>query len=301
MQQIALLHTMMLKCSPIETYYFIAWERIGYFTAAFEGVSDNIDIYPEKLVEINPNTNEIVWEWKSFEHIIQDQAPNTNNFGIVTDNPQLIDINYNDTENGDIMHANGIDYDPVNDVIFLSVNFYHEVWVIDHSTTRAEASSHTGGNYNKGGDLIYRFGNPVAYKNTIGTRLFYNDHFPNFLQTGQIGAGNVLAYGNGNNQSTVYELEMPQKFELIANSDNEPNIVWSFKDPELFFGRISGADHLENGNTIITEGDYGFWEVTQDGTVVWKYNGLGANFWRGYGFSSNDQEIINLDLQQIID
>ena len=38
------------------------------------------------------------------------------------------------------MHANGLDYDPINDVIYLSVNYYDEIWVIDHSTTTASRS-----------------------------------------------------------------------------------------------------------------------------------------------------------------
>lgn len=283
---------------PNGNVLFISWERISSFIGPQEGVASSVDIFPETLIEINPNTDEIVWEWRSFDHIIQDVLPDANNFGDVSDNPQLIDINYNNADNGDIMHANGIDYDPVNDVIFLSVNFYHEIWVIDHSTTTAEAATDSGGNYNKGGNLLYRFGNPEAYQNTAGTRLFYNNHFPNYLQSDQPGAGNVLVYGNGNDisQSTVYELQMPQNYELTPNVDNEPNIVWSFTDEDLFFGRISGADRLENGNTIISEGDYGFWEVTPDGSVAWKYNGFGPNYWRCYGFSPNDIEILDLNL-----
>ncbi len=39
------------------------------------------------------------------------------------------------------MHANGIDYDAVNDIIYLSVNFFNEVWIIDHSTTIQKAIS----------------------------------------------------------------------------------------------------------------------------------------------------------------
>ena len=30
------------------------------------------------------------------------------------------------------MHANGLYYDPERDVIFVSVNFYSEVWVVPH-------------------------------------------------------------------------------------------------------------------------------------------------------------------------
>ena len=43
--------------------------------------------------------------------------------------------------------------------------------MIDHSTTTSEAQSDTGGNYNKGGDLIYRFGNPNTY-NSLGDKIF---------------------------------------------------------------------------------------------------------------------------------
>ncbi|WP_299227016.1 aryl-sulfate sulfotransferase [uncultured Psychroserpens sp.] len=284
---------------PNGNVLFIAWERIGAFDLFAEGVATNIDIFPEALLEINPQTNQIVWEWHSFDHIIQDQFPAANNYGVISEHPELIDINYNLAENGDIMHANGIDYDPVNDIIFLSVNYYHEIWVIDHSTNTSEAASHSGGNYNKGGDLLYRFGNPEVYHNTEGERLFYNNHFPNLLEGDQPGAGNVLVYMNGNNinQSTVYELQMPANYELIPNVNTEPSVVWSFTDEDLFFGRISGADRLTNGNTIISEGDYGIWEVTPSGNVAWKYNGLGPKFWRCYGYDQEDQEIIDLNLE----
>ena len=128
-------------------------------------------------------------------------------------NPNKIDINYSIDNppggsffiNGDIMHANGLDYDPINDVIYLSVNYYDEIWVIDHSTTTAEAQSDNGGYYNHGGDLIYRFGNPNTY-NSLGDKIFDKNHFPNLLEDGVPGEGNVLVYVNGNSteQSIIY-------------------------------------------------------------------------------------------------
>jgi hypothetical protein len=277
----------------------IVWEKIDALEAQANGVNTVGPIYPEILIEVNPQTDQIVWEWKSFDHLVQDANATALNFGSVSANPQLIDINYDVVDNGDIMHANGIDYDSENDIIYLSVNYYSEIWVIDHSTTTAEAATHVGGNYNKGGDLLYRFGNPSAYKNTEGTRLFYNNHFPNLLENGEPGDGNILVYNNGtnNNQSIVYELDIPTNFNLIPNANNEPSIIWSFTDPALFHGRISGAVRLKNGNTLITEGDYGFWEVTNSGEVAWKYNGLGANFWRSYAYDLEDQEIIDLNLE----
>ncbi|MCK8480833.1 aryl-sulfate sulfotransferase [Psychroserpens algicola] len=284
---------------PNGNVLFIVWEKIDADEAQANGVNTVGPIYPEALVEVNPLTDEIVWEWHSFDHIIQDQDDTALHFGNVSANPQLIDINYDVIDNGDIMHANGIDYDAEKDIIYLSVNYYSEIWVIDHSTTTAEAATNSGGNYNKGGNLLYRFGNPSAYKNTEGTRLFFNNHFPNLLEDGEPGEGNVLVYMNGSDsgQSVVYELSMPENYNLTPNTNNEPGIVWSYTDADLFHGRISGAVRLKNGNTLITEGDYGFWEVTTDGEIAWKYNGNGTNFWRSYAYDIDDQEIIDLNLE----
>lgn len=279
---------------------FLVWERITAQEAQSQGADTAVDIFPEVLLEVNPNTNEIVWEWHSWDHIIQDNYANLPNYGVLSSNPQRININYNLNTNGDLMHANGIDLDEDRDVIFMSVNKYSEIWVIDHSTTTIEASTNTGGNYNKGGNLLYRFGNPETYNNSFGERRFYSNHFPNFLENNVPGAGNILVYMNGNNieQSTVYELDIPETFNLQANVDNEPTIVWSFTDEDFYFGKLSGAVRLQNGNTLICEGDYGFWEVTQEGEVVWKYNKLesGASLWRGYNYSKNSDEMNSLGL-----
>ena len=283
---------------PNGNILLMAWERIPLNNAQQLGSNSAVDIIPEVLLEINPTTDEIVWEWHSIDHIIQDVNPSAPSYGSINENPHLINLNYVTHPSGDIMHANGIDYDEAKDIIYISVNAYSEIWVIDHSTTTAQAASQSGGNYGKGGALLYRFGNPEAYNNTAGDRLFFNNHFPNLLENDEPGAGNVLVYMNGTNinQSTVFEFQMPETFNLLPNNNNEPNVVWSFTDPDLFYGRISGAVRLINGNTLICEGNYGFWEVTPDGEVVWKYNGLGPNFWRGYGYNQDDEAIVNLNL-----
>lgn len=285
---------------PNGNVLFLAWEKITAATAKQAGVDTEFDIYPEVLIEVDPDTDEIVWEWHSFDHIIQDRFLNISSFGDIGDNPQLIDFNYALRDNGDIMHANGIDYDRSKDVIYISVNFYSEVWVIDHSTTKEEARTSSGGNFGKGGDLIYRFGNPGAYNNTEGERLFYNNHFPNFLENDEPGAGNVLIYVNRDKdteQSAVYELIMPDTFSLTPNTNNEPEIEWSFTDTELFYERISGAVRLKNGNTLICEGDFGFWEVATGGEVVWKFDASGqGDFWRCYAYGINSSELISLGL-----
>ncbi|WP_373074410.1 aryl-sulfate sulfotransferase [Zeaxanthinibacter enoshimensis] len=271
----------------------MVWEKVPQLDAEEAGSGHGMDIFVEGIIEVNPETNEIVWEWHSMDHLVQDHNPDKQNFGSVAENPNKIDLNYVTHEKGDIMHANGISYDPVNDLIFLSVNFYSEVWVIDHSTTTEEAAGSNGGNFNKGGDLVYRFGNPEAYQNPAGTRLFNNNHFPNLL-TGD-DSGKMLIFSNGISQSTVYELELPTTYDLVQGIDNEPVVSWSFTDPDLYSPKVSGAVPLPNGNVLITEGDFGLWEVTRDGKVVWQYQSPGF-YWRAYHYDKDSPEINALGL-----
>jgi hypothetical protein len=287
---------------PNGNVLIIVWDARTYEEAKEKGYSsDQPSVYTERLIEVNPLTDEIVWEWDSWDHLIQDVDATRSNFGSVSENPQKIDINFVDrlqkdiAEDGDLMHANGLDYDVDKDVIYLSVNFFSEVWVIDHSTSTEEARSSSGGTYGKGGDLIYRFGNPSAYGNTQGRRLFYYNHFPNLLEKGEPGEGNMLIYVNRNEtdlQSTVYELDLPETFQLLPDTDNEPAIAWEFTDEGLFSPKVSGAVRLANGNTLITCGVFGFWEVTPDKEIVWQFRAQGF-FWRGYHYQMDDPALLN--------
>ncbi|MGY8919991.1 MAG: aryl-sulfate sulfotransferase [Flavobacteriales bacterium] len=290
---------------PNGNVLMIIWERVLNQIAIENGVDFENDIFVEKIIEINRASNTIVWEWNSWNHIIQDKFENLPNYGNINNNPNKININYsvenppggNFFSSGDIMHANGLDYDENNDLIYLSVNYYDEVWVIDHSTTTNEAISSQGGNFNKGGDLVYRFGNPNTY-NSLGDKIFDKQHFPNLLENGVVGEGNILIYANGvsNQQSYIYELQMPTSLQLLSNSNNEPDIVWSFTNEDLFANKLSGAVRLSNGNTLITESDYGLWEVTNEGEVVWKYKkDEEASFiWRSYHYEPDSDAISNL-------
>jgi len=261
-------------------------DAIGY-------LGEEEKVYTETIIEINPNTDEIVWKWESWDHIVQDADDSKPRFGIVNENPELININYIDIlresvePDGDIMHANGFDYDEENDLIYMTINNFSEVWVIDHSTTIEEAKLSTGGIYGKGGDLIYRFGNPTAYDNSFGDRLFYNNHFPNLLENDVPGDGNILVYVNGNGdskQSVIYELNIPSIFDLQSNTNNELDVVWNYTREGLYAPRVSGAVRLDNGNTLITSGTSGFMEVTNDKEVVWEFEGTGF-YWRSYHYN----------------
>ena len=278
---------------------FAAWNRLPKDDAIALGINTDQDIFPETILEVNPETSEIVWKWNSVDHIVQDfDSTKSETYGVVADNPQKIDFNYNlqnlnpKITNGNIMHCNGLFYDKTRDIIFLSILQYDEVWVIDHSTTQTEAGTSFGGNYNKGGDLIYRFGNPSA-SNRTGERFFYRTHSPNIIPNNYPGEGNFLIYMNGNNEnpsSVIYEFKLPDVFSF----EKQPEQIWSYSNSELYFDRISSAFRLANGNTLICEGDFGIWEVTPEGEIAWKYECEG-NTWRARGFKVNSPELKNLN------
>ena len=126
-----------------------------------------------------PASCEIVWEWSVWDHLIQDFDSSKANYGVVAEHPELIDLNVRPPElpkrQGEYhvgmvydprywIRGNGIDYNPELDQVMLSARFFGEVWIIDHSTTTSEAAGHSGGKGGKGGDLLYRWGNPRAWR-----------------------------------------------------------------------------------------------------------------------------------------
>ena len=273
-----------LELLPNGNVLTIVWEEIPTEQALALGAQTQGPIYTEKLVEIDPNTNQIVWQWRSVEHLVQDVDEHASTYGDIRQYPRKININYNsDMENGDWMHANGIVYDHTRDLIFMTVNFYDEIWVIDHSTTTEQATSGEGGNYNIGGDLVYRFGNPAAY-GSDAPPIFDRVHHPNFSNDSHT---QMLLYSNGIDaeQSIVFELQLPNQLTLDSQDEYLPTEVWRFTSPDLYNRIVSGAVKLPNGNVLICEGYFGFWEVTPTGQVVWKMQeGDKSPFWRAYPF-----------------
>jgi hypothetical protein len=91
---------------------------------------------------------------------------------------------------------------------------------------------------------------------------------------------------------------MPESFNLQSNFNNEPNIIWSYINEDIFSGKLCGAIRLSNGNTLITESDFGLWEITYDGNIAWKYRkDETTNFiWRSYHYSPVGEVSENLGL-----
>ncbi|MEM7601387.1 MAG: aryl-sulfate sulfotransferase [Verrucomicrobiota bacterium] len=269
----------------------IAWERHTADEAIAAGRDpDTISgdaIWTEMILELKPIGSadaEIVWKWRLWDHLIQEFDDSKPNFGVVADHPGKVDFNYGSRLGGaDWIHMNAIDYNEDRDEIALSARWFNEGWIIDHSTTTEDAASSSGGQHSNGGDLIYRWGNPAAYqRGDEKQRLFFLHHDLRWIDANAPGAGNFLIFNNGDNRagrafSSVDEFVPPLSEDgtyLQPGSDAfaPDDFSWSYQDPELFHSdKISGAQRLPNGNTLVCSGAQGWiFEVTPEGDRIWE-------------------------------
>lgn len=282
-----------IKYLPNGNVLMIVWETKTRNQAITEGRNpDTIQgntFTSDKIIEVKqtgPTSGTIVWEWHVWDHLIQDFDPSKANYGVVGDHPELIDINYGDSFVGDWLHTNSIDYNPEFDQVLIDIHNFNEVWVIDHSTTTEEAAGHEGGNSGKGGDLLYRWGNPEAYDAGVaGDQKLFFQHDASWIPAGYPGEGHIIVFNNGNNRpsgqySTVDEFAPPVdsngEYYLEPGSAYGPeDYTWTYSatPPSSFFSPVfGGALRLMDGNTLICGGTTGkFLEVTPDETVVWQY------------------------------
>ena len=275
----------------------IAWELKTVEEAIAAGRDSTLleagEFWPEEIIEVKPIRpvgGEIVWEWNVWDHLIQDFDATKANFGVVEEHPELVDINQLPAPNGDWLHFNAINYNAELDQIVVSTPGFNEFWVIDHSTTTEEAAGHTGGRYGKGGDLLYRWGNPAMYGTSDPNgRQLYFQHDVQWIEPGLPGAGNILLYNNSvrRNDSTfssIIELTPPINPDGTYRSHEDGlfefgTITWLYEDPPAFWSDFaSGAQRLPNGNTLIAEAMTGrIFEVTPDEEIVWEYVNPVAN------------------------
>jgi hypothetical protein len=276
-----------------------AWDAMTVVDAFAAGrnpiLSPGPSWFPDSILEIQksgPTSANVVWEWHIMDHVIQDFDPSRANFGVVANHPELININYPPVvvANGDWNHSNGLDYDANNDWIIFSSRSQNEIYLIDHSTTVAEAAGHTGGQRGKGGDILYRWGNPLAYRaGTPANQQLFGQHDPRFVRDGYPGSGNLTIFNNNHlqGQSAVVEIALPVDssgnivLDPVTGRYGPAGPLWIYTDPSFHSGFVSSAQRLLNGNTLVCSGSQKWlFEVTSSGQVVWShtYVGNGALF-----------------------
>ncbi|MFN2164837.1 MAG: aryl-sulfate sulfotransferase, partial [Anaerolineae bacterium] len=281
---------------PDGNVLMIAWEYKTEAEALAAGrdpalLADS-ELWPDTVIEVDPDTDTIVWEWHVWDHLVQDYDAGRDNFGVVADHPELINLNYNapgiPPGDADWNHVNAVDYNVEFDQILLSVHNFSEIWVIDHSTTTAKAAGHSGGDSGQGGDLLYRWGNPAAYDaGDPSDQQLFAQHDARWIPAGYPGAGRILVFNNGTgrpggNYSSVDEIVPPVDSAGHYTSYGPSAPAWTYRadNPTDFYAtNISGAQRLLDGSTLICDGPDGyFFQVTPAGDVVWEYDYGGSVF-----------------------
>ena len=249
------------------------------------------ELYNEKILEIQPigsNDIKVVWEWNFWDHLVQDFDSTKDNYAEVDRNSQLLDINFLGFSNGkrNWLHVNSVQYNKDLDQIMISARQMNELYIIDHSTSTEEAASHSGGIYNKGGDFLYRWGNPIAYRmGGESDRKFFAQHYPHWIPEGFKDEGKIIIFNNGFQRTVTFSsvdiIEPPiQENGSYSLTPGEPygpkEFHWTYTDPvdpTNFYSRIlSGAQRLPNGNTLICEGtSANFFEINENNKIVWQY------------------------------
>lgn len=245
------------------------------------------ELYNEQIIEIEMIGSDqfnIVWEWNIWDHLIQDFDSSKENYGNIRENPQLMDLNFiGRSENkADWLHANSIQYNEELDQIVISFQGTSEIFIIDHSTTTEEAASHSGGSRGKGGDILFRWGNPQAYQlGSEENRTLYGQHFPHWIPTTYPDGGKLIIFNNGLERagdfSSVDIISPPlQTNGTYLFNSGEPYAPlkpdWTYTSTSFFSEIISGAQRLENGNTLICEGQRGrIFEINANKEIVWQY------------------------------
>jgi hypothetical protein len=281
------------KVLPNGNVLVIVWDRYTNAQAIANGKNSNYNnthLWSEKIVELQPigsNNATIVWEWKLWDHLVQDFDNTKPNYGVVSEHPELVDLNYfpGQPTSMDWIHLNSIDYNADLDQILVSSHTLNEIWIIDHSTTTVEAAGHIGGDLNKGGDLLYRWGNPQTYdRGNPTTKVFFGQHHASWIPQGFPNEGKILVFNNGLNRPGTYSsidmietpVDLSNDYPIGTNTSFLPNsLFWTYtaNTPSDFYSsNISGVYPLENGSFLITSGANGtFFEINSTNETIWEY------------------------------
>lgn len=297
-----------LEILPNGNVILIAWEVKSTAELDQAGRTDNSsELWPTHFIELQQDgaSATIVWEWHIWDHMIQDADPTKDNYGVVEDHPELMDINAVDGGSGgpgggggDWFHANGVGYNETLDQLAFTARFASEVFIIDHSTTTAEAASHSGGNSGKGGDFLYRWGNPSNY-GAPGSQIFTAAvHDPRWIEDdGRPNAGMLQVFNNsgGSGSSSVIDaIATPASgfnYSYTTGTSYAPS-TYDWRHECLVSNSGQGASKtMSNGNVFVNVSQQYMYEVDQSGTVVWQYN---ASPTKAFRYECDDPGIVAL-------
>ncbi len=265
---------------PNGNILIMAYETRSASEVVAAGSSVNHTMWMERIIEIQPsgfNGGTIVWQWNSWNHLSQNyDSTKTNYVPVIWARPERLNINYNNSANAsDWLHFTGIDYNAELDQIVVSSQNMNEYYVIDHSTTTAQAATSSGGNSGKGGDILYRWGNPAAYSaGSISDQIFNTVNDAHWVPNNCPRAGNLVAFNNNaTTTASSIDIVIPPYFGYNYSLSGIAYSPSTYSYRRLCNGKSSSlgsSQQLPNGNTLITMSNQGYiYEIDSNGTTVW--------------------------------
>ena len=235
------------------------------------------------IIEVHPvkgssTAGTIVWQWKLWDHLCQSVSSSypLTYVTSVSANPQLFNVRYNNSS--DWFHMNGIDYNATLDQIVVSSHAMNEIYIIDHSTTTAQAATHAGGKAGHGGDFLYRWGSPANYGCTAGGNGITinvlhdvrwvsanNSKYPNyisFFHNNGGGTAQAVLFLPPHSTTDIYNYTYTAGSIIPPTSCTIPTV------PSITGVQDQGGVHaLDNGNILITKPGSIFYECSGTGTT----------------------------------
>jgi len=250
------------------------------------GAQDTLEYWSTSIFEIQPlpnNQANIVWEWHLWDHLVQNIDSTRQNYSEIIQ-PELFDINEmifpNDSTfvtvyvdiGPDWMHMNSIDYNEERDEILLSSRDHNEIFILDHSTSTEEASSHSGGTHDMGGDFIYRF----------GREQFYGQHDAHWINRSDYHDDAIVVFNNGfrhddmsRGYSSVDYLipKVGMNGKYVHDEVDTFEVLLKLDGEDREFSSVMGSAQILDDDRILICNSSGGWflEFDIDRNLKWKY------------------------------
>ncbi len=201
----------------------------------------------DRIVQVDANGN-VLWSWDTSDHIPLSEASAFNETTVLN-GQTLIDFS----------HANSLDWDYNNGIIYLNLRCTNTFYKIDQSTGNLVWSCGEFGNFT----LLDDSGNQVS-------SLWYHSH-----DTKQVAPDVFTMFDNDYNNVTNPDDAHSRMIELTVNETSMTAYVnWSWEAPTQYWNNYAGGTVLlPNGDYL---GDFGDPTHQMPQNQPWNFNDTGA-------------------------
>ncbi len=222
------------------------FQDLGY---SADGVTNEFPWVGQMLVEVDPNSNEVVWSWNPFDFYTLNDY---DEYGGTWQNTIIQGWNHYDW-----LHSNSFYFDEENNHIYISHRHLSRIVKIDYET----------------GDIIWTLGPSVDYMYS-GDEHICSDlgiSFQHHVQ--RLENGNLLIYDNGNLSQIFRNTEHAETRILEVDIENSCEIIFEYIFPsDWTTWGMGSVEKLDNNNYLISSyvEDGILFEINQEKEIIWK-------------------------------